>query len=573
MKDDNDRLLAGDLPSDPFKDAQPFDTGEDGTRWEDPIPLTPISTVPLFPVDVFPWWLRDWTVAQAEALQCPPDLPAMLGLTVLSLCCAKKFRVQVRPDWSEPVNLYVVVALKSGESKSPAFAAATSPVVQFEVEERRRLEPDIRAAMAIHDVASKRIENLKQRAAKTDNPEDRSNLTRQIQDAVRDQAAIKIPVPIRMTVDDVTAESLELVLRQQGGRIAVMSDEGGPFELMGGRYSEGVPNIDIYLKGHSGSAISTDRIGRVGGTVRNPALTIGLAIQPDVITGLQTRRGFRGRGLLARFLWSIPVSRVGNRIARTKAVDWNTRIDYEFAVSTLLKAPCKRDEAGEIEPSTIALEDDAYELVIRLKERVEPLLGPSGELEGIADWGNKLAGTVVRLAGLLHLADRAHGEVSHVDPVGVDEMARAIAIAEYLCAHAQIAFDMMDAEPVTNKARYVLAWIRRTGAPSFTRQKAYQALRSGFKSPQEMEPALARLEEHHLIRQRPDRPRVGPGRPASPAFDVNPAVHAQNAQNSTPRPEVGSFVDSVHGLGSLDIPSDAPTDHDGSQSEEDHSDV
>ncbi len=53
--------------------------------------------------------------ALAEALQCPVDLPAMLGMAVLSLACAKKFQVLVRSDWDEPVNLYVVVALKPGE--------------------------------------------------------------------------------------------------------------------------------------------------------------------------------------------------------------------------------------------------------------------------------------------------------------------------------------------------------------------------------------------------------------------------------------------------------------------------
>jgi replicative DNA helicase len=228
-----------------------------------------------------------------------------------------------------------------------------------------------------------------------------------VEEAVLEHASIEIPAVLRLILDDVTSESLEKVLREQGGRIAIMSDEGGPFELMGGRYSDGIPNIDVYLKGHSGSPISTDRIGREGGSVQNPAITIGLAIQPDVIISLQNKKGFRGRGLLARFLWSIPQSRVGSRVADSPPVPEEVRQAYEEAVFQLLDIPIEKDELGEVHSRKIELDREAYALLVEFKNAIEPSLGPGGELESIADWGNKLAGTVVRLAGLLHLADRA----------------------------------------------------------------------------------------------------------------------------------------------------------------------
>jgi hypothetical protein len=258
-------------------------------------------------------WLRDSVTALATALQCPVDLPAMLGLAVLALCAAKRYKAHVIQGWDEPLNLYVAVALKPGESKSPAFAAAIRPVSRFVAEERKRTDPEFRAALARADVAAKRTDHLKTRAAKASAPEEYAKSLALVEEAVLEQGAIEVPVPLRLVLDDVTAESLEAVLRQQGGRIAIMSDEGGPFELMGGRYSNRVPNIDVYMKGHNGTHITTDRIGREGGSVQNPAITIGLAIQPDVIASLRDKKGFRGRGLLARFLWAIPESLVGRR--------------------------------------------------------------------------------------------------------------------------------------------------------------------------------------------------------------------------------------------------------------------
>ncbi|MCB1185301.1 DUF3987 domain-containing protein, partial [bacterium] len=234
MKDDNDRLLEGTLPQDPFADAEPLNpdtpeaTTDENPAWPDPLPIGPVANVPAFPVDTLPPWLRNWVTALATALQCPVDLPAMLGLAVLALCGAKRYQVHVAQGWDEPLNLYVAVALKPGESKSPAFAAAIRPVSRFVAEERKRTDPEIRAAMARADVAAKRTDHLKTRAAKASAPEEYAKSLALVEEAVLEQGAIEVPVPLRLVLDDVTAESLEAVLRQQGGRIALMSDSGAP---------------------------------------------------------------------------------------------------------------------------------------------------------------------------------------------------------------------------------------------------------------------------------------------------------------------------------------------------------
>ena len=548
MKDDNDRFLAGTLPSDAFADTEPLDAqpedeqshaiGPEPTEespWVDPIPLGPVANTPEFPVEYLPLWVGDWVKALADALQCPLDLPAMLALAVLSLACAKKFRVRVRSGWDEPVNLYVAVALRPGESKSPAFAEAMRPVAHFVAEERKRLEPEIRNAKTRFDVASRRTDHLKLKAAKERNALKRAQLMTELEEAVAEQAKLKVPVPLRLVLDDVTAESLEQVMREQGGRVAIMSDEGGPFELMGGRYSEGIPNLDIYLKGHSGSAISTDRIGRAGGSVRNPAITIGLTIQPEVIAGLHEKKGFRGRGLLARFLWAIPQSRVGSRIADAPTMPEPIRDAYGDAVLGLLGIPLERDEEGEIVPQPIALDEAAHAILVEFKREIEPSLGPYGDLECIADWGNKLAGTAIRLAGLLHMADRAHEPERCLDPIGEEAMHRAIRIARFLCVHARIAFDAMQVDPIVRGARYILAWIQRTHVTSFTGRQAHQALRAGFKTTAEMAAPLDLLVDHEIIRPRPPAPRSGPGRKPSPTYDVNPRIAAWNTQNTQNR--------------------------------------
>src|ERR1019366_10624509 len=87
---------------------------------------------------------------------------------------------------------------------------------------------------------------------------------------------LDVPAPPRMFTADVTPEKLASLLHENGGRMAVLSAEGGIFDIMAGRYSSGMPNIDVYLAGHAGDPIRVDRRGRSPEFVDRPALTIGL---------------------------------------------------------------------------------------------------------------------------------------------------------------------------------------------------------------------------------------------------------------------------------------------------------
>ena len=69
------------------------------------------------------------------------------------------------------------------------------------------------------------------------------------------------------------------------------------------------------------------------------------------------------------------------------------------------------------EPSNIPLlhlSQEAKEIFQTFRASVETNLRPGGELDDLADWGNKLAGHVARLAGVLHLAK---GSTNIVDTV------------------------------------------------------------------------------------------------------------------------------------------------------------
>ena len=106
--------------------------------------------------------------------------------------------------------------------------------------------------------------------------------------------------------------------------MAIISDEGGIFDILAGRYNNGVPNLDLFLQSHAGAAVRVDRGSRPSVMMDEPALTLILSPQPDVLQGLASKPGFRGRGLLARFLFMLPVSKIGYRSGNTKPVPETT---------------------------------------------------------------------------------------------------------------------------------------------------------------------------------------------------------------------------------------------------------
>lgn len=110
----------------------------------------------------------------------------------------------------------------------------------------------------------------------------------------------------------VTPEGLVRLLSEQGGAIGGISAEAGLFGILAGRYSpNGPPNLEAVLQATAGDAIRVDRKGSEPVNIPDPALSLGLALQPDLLPDLS--KGFHGAGLLARFLWVMPKPRVDTR--------------------------------------------------------------------------------------------------------------------------------------------------------------------------------------------------------------------------------------------------------------------
>jgi hypothetical protein len=313
------------------------------------------------------------------------------------------------------------------------------------------------------------------------------------------------------------------------------------FDQMAGRYNQQVgPNLGVYLKGHAGDLLKVDRRGRPPEYVERPCLTIGLAVQPEVLRGLAGRPGFGGRGLLARFLYSLPPSLVGRRQPGAPPVPAAVADRYALELQAL--AATLTRPTGDDGPALLTLDQAAAELLLGFERDLEPRLAAgSGDLAHLAGWAAKLAGATCRLAALLHLA--GHLRDGWARPINADTFSGAAQLAGYLVDHARAVFDLMGADPRVDDARWLLDWINRTGQVQFTRRDAHHAAPRGrFPKATNLDPALSLLEQHGWLR-RVDADPSGPkgGRPPSPRFLVNPLTRAtEPTQPTKPHPPTGS---------------------------------
>jgi hypothetical protein len=410
-------------------------------------------------------------------------------------------------------------------------------VQQYEAEELERLKPVIAEAASKHRVLEARLAAAEKQAAKEENPLTREKLQNEAVALAKELAAHQIPAKPQMYCDDATPEKLGKLLAAQGGRILQAGAEGTAFEIAKGRYSKSA-NFDVYLKGYSGDPLRIGRIVREDDIVDQPALSVALAVQPDVIQGLADQVTMRGRGFLARFLYSIPRSLVGNREIGGSPVPEMVAHLFTTGVLAMWRLKGTTDEKGKPAPHHLVFSEQADQAMRDFEKWLEPQLRDGKELSYLAGWANKLAGAIARIAGILHVATAVGKDgpcTPWLDQISVATAAAAIRLGrDYLLPHALAAFGLMGADPRIADARKVVRWIISNDPERFTRSEVQQGLRGTFKTIDHVDPVLSILVKHSYIRPEPAQKPKAAGRPASPGYEVNPTLHrpSDNTDNT-----------------------------------------
>lgn len=519
-KDISDLHLA--LPADGFKKA--FDAALKSAKVvapfatpSDPAPIQlDMKAPPEMPRHIFTGWFGGMIEAVATATETPRELAAMMGLAAIAIATQWKLVVQVAPKYFESLAIWTLAALDSGNRKTAVLHAMVRPIVKYESDLAAKIAPERERLISEKKTIEARLHELRARAAKAKANLEVEGLKREI--AELEKSFPDIPSGPRLWAQDITPEKLGSLMADNGEKMGILSDEGVFFAVLAGLYNGGTLNLDLALQAHSGAPVRVDRGSRPSVYMQRPALTLGLSPQPEVLRGLSDHQEFRGRGLLARFLFALPQSTLGYRTLNTAPVPDDVEKAYQAGLTRLLEIELSPNHDGLPVPYILHLTPEAHAEWKEFARTVEVDMRGGGRFEHARDWAGKLPGQAIRLAGLLHCAEDGLGRPWERS-IGLDVMRRALELAAVLSYHALTVFELIGADPALEGAKRVAAWIERTRKPEFTARDCFDALKGHFKKMDAINEAFEILLERHLIFE-PEMVTTGRGRP-SRKFRVN----------------------------------------------------
>ncbi|MBB4931415.1 hypothetical protein F4561_002235 [Lipingzhangella halophila] len=505
-------------PTDPnngFSGSQ----NQGGPAFEPPIPVT-APPLPEFPTERL-GRLAPWVAVISESRNVAEDVAAFSALAVISAAIGGRRRVLVKEGWTEMVCLYLLALADSSARKTPALAVAQRPLMEAGAELRTQQSAEITEHNEAIDLAVARYERAKQSASKPKPGEEAEADLAAAREAMLKAGERKNP-PHLMAGGDSTMEYLTKTMAEQGGRIAVLGSEATLWKHAAGMYSTGQANIGPLLEGYTGEPYDAGRVSRGALHMPHTAVTLGLIIQPGMVEGLSKQNpDFRESGFLNRFLFAL-----------APAMPPDT-FDAPAAPQALLKA--FDAQIGDLvhrvwmeeTVSTLHLTDAARKVFAGFYNDIQQRRAEGGDLHDITEWSGKLCGQIVRIAACLTLYDDTAA-------TEIDEkiMANAIALADYLIAHARRTLELMDAKTQGGRKPLLdtLAWLAKNTSPGETVsiRQIWRGLngRAWARDAEMVKSLVMELEElgwlAEVVVEQPSGKR---GRKPSPRFEMHPWIH------------------------------------------------
>lgn len=485
---------------------------EEVSAWDAPVLFDEFETSDIS-ADVLPDLFGEFAASLAHATETPESLSIMTILGVISTVVAKRYVVSPKEGWAEPVNIYTLIALPPANNKSLVLNYCTKPLLEWERQQSLQKEMDIKRQRSELKTQEKIIEVLRAKAAKEQNSIEQRSL---IEEITQKEAGLReIPALPLLFTNDATPESLTNMMHEQGGRLAIFSDEGGILETLAGLYSNGISNIDILLKGIDGGEVRVRRKDR--SIMLNPYLTVVLTVQPSVIQKMGEKRAYLGNGTLERFLFVLPKSKLGYRTHDKPPIPCGVQQAYQTKIISMLDHFSSLERNKSESPQVLKLTSNAYQYWRSFQATIEEQLRPEGVLSSCQGWAGKISGFALRIAGLLHIAA---GDLRNL-LISDEAMQHALSIATILTDHAIAAFGLMGIDQTTEDAKAIFQWIKINNKKTFTQTEIMLAMRNKKLGKSErLQRALQILADRNIV----SLPVKLPTRKPTTLYYINPVL-------------------------------------------------
>jgi hypothetical protein len=475
-----------------------------------PLRLGELPPVDPFPIDVFPDPVARLVRDGAKAIGCVPDFLAMAALAVAAGVIGRSVSLRLKDNYFARSSIFAASVGPPSDGKSPAQKAVAAAV--------RRIDEELEAeyARAIQEW-SDRCKEL----PKKDAPPP--------------------PKPRRIDVDDITMEAIPPILADNPRGVAMIRDELAALLKGLNQYKSGGKGSDrpMLLKLWSGDAIKKDRVNHQNyAPIRcaHPCISILGGMTPDSLDDFVDPKG-RVDGFLERFLLVFPDP--GPVPPWTDAglpdevdAEWEEIIRRLWLRPMNVKDGRSVPHVAHFTPEAKAAWERHYNAHIGEMNAPDFLPTLRGYWGKLREYAGRLA---LDLACLWHASDPLSNalDVPRVDAATVE---RAWILIDYFKSGARRVYAALalgiggSGGPAV---KVMIEWIRAGRRLSFSEHEFKQDRRKITDA--DRESALAYLIERNAVRRRSDWATTPKGgRPHSPVWEVNPAVHRSEEETARP---------------------------------------
>ncbi len=425
-----------------------------------------------------------------------------------SIALRGRYRVRLNSHWSEMINLFFMLAKKSGDKKSALAEYGKKPIIEFVTrkrlmdEEQKKNQLNVKPSQISHirkrrerDIYAEYKNEIHKNGEAQESTLDLLKKFSILNDEL-DQYMPKENVPAEIFCNVTTFVGLLQKLYKQGETIALFEAEGSP--LFSKYFKENVFTT-LLINAHGGEPYQYDSsTSRNKIELQNPSINTLILLQTELMEKLFSNAGLKDIGYLPRVLPFFASEYIApdQALIYRRAEDHPDPSDiYSSKINKMLDFTYTQERHREI--FEICCEEEAYYIIKNFENKNQQDIR-DGAYPHMVSFIKKLHGHAVRLAGIIHCWNYPD---PHKHPITEQEMKAGISLALIARDHANFAFNTELRNTRENAIKILKYLFRQDWArskPIFCVTHILQYV--GLKKVQCL-PALDLLESCNIIRQ------------------------------------------------------------------------
>lgn len=373
-----------------------------------------------YPVEVFPPEVTNLVNEASTALNFEPAYMLTTLLIIVGTTAGNKFKVKVKKEWYEGLNLYALLVGNSAAAKSPVMRLMFKPLQEYE--KKRRYE---------YKQAVKSYEERKAAANAEKN-----------EDFIEEE-----PKYIdRYILNNTTPEAMyNLICENEGRGLCVWADEALSFFKNMNKHNKG-DDTGNFLTLNMNQPLKFDTKSGGAKVANNPCLSFIGSIQPDKLYNIV---GKEEDGLSFRFLYAKSTKLL--QPFNDEEVQDTTVAAYANLINKILEIGYSYDEYNEADPRIISMSVEARRIYKIWNVDITHRINGEGSDTGKSLY-RKMQGYCCRIAGIMQVLNYVSNREGITD-ITANSMSAAIKLTEY---YINTSFEAHGDNTYTNPANKLL---------------------------------------------------------------------------------------------------------------------